>query len=117
MAYDPRILDTTDDADTYGRLRPEANSSAIPSMQDNPNGLHQRYRVTKLNGEPTDPMATYFVLRLDHFGRDGQHIAACREAARTYCDYIDDLGDDANPILQSVAKQLRTVVENLEAAG
>jgi len=86
--------------------------SAIPTIRDNPSGLHQRYTVTKNNGEPTDPMATYFVLRLDHFGRDGLHIAACRAAARAYADFVTS---GEAPHLAKVGEQLRTVVDNLES--
>lgn len=39
--------------------------SAIPRERDNPTGLHARYKISHVNGEPIDPMATYFVLRLD----------------------------------------------------
>ena len=87
--------------------------SAIPSIRDNPTGLHARYQVTKLNGEPTDPMATYFVLRLDGFGRDGLHVAACRVAARAYAEFVAQNA----PHLSQVGEQLKTVVDNLEAAS
>lgn len=88
--------------------------SAIPTTRDNPLGLHQRYRVTKTNGEATDPMATYFVLRLDGFGRDGKHIAACRAAARAYADYVTS---GECPHLATVGAQLRQLVDNLETQG
>lgn len=91
--------------------------SAIPTKQLNPRGLHQRYVVTKADGEPVDPMATYFVLRLDHFGRDGLHIAACRAAARAYADFILKGGDRHGTHLDAVAAQLKTLVRNLEQAG
>jgi hypothetical protein len=84
--------------------------SAIPTKRDNPNGLHQRYIVTK-PGEPTDPMATYFVLRLDHFGRDGTHIAASRAAARAYADFVESAESDH---LKRVGQDLRALVDNLE---
>jgi len=87
--------------------------SAIPQARDNPNGLHQRYVVQKANGTPVDPMATYFVLRLDGFGRDGQHIAACRAAARAYADYVTS---GECPHLAGVGVDLRTLVDNLESA-
>jgi hypothetical protein len=48
----------------------------IPTIEENPNGFHGRYKVEKLNGEPTDPAAKYFVLRLDYGGRDFQHVQA-----------------------------------------
>ena len=89
--------------------------SCIPPKDVNPQGLHQRYCVTKTDGQPCDPMATYFVLRLDQFGNDGQHIAACRTAALGYADYIDAHAADA-PHLLRVARELRTLIENLEAA-
>ncbi len=44
--------------------------SAIPPQADNPNGLHQRYVISHADGSPIDPLATYFVLRLDSHGRD-----------------------------------------------
>lgn len=92
----------------------ENQMSAIPSQKNNPNGLHQRYEVKKLNGEPTDPMATYFVLRLDHFGRDGLHIRACREAAIAYAKYVLTQGPSH---LSNVAADLHQLVVNLEQAG
>ena len=88
--------------------------SAIPEKRDNPTGLHRRYVVTKADGEPTDPMATYFVLRLDHFGRDGCHIAASRAAARAYADFVQS---GEAPHLAKLGEQLRTLVDNLEACG
>lgn len=88
--------------------------SCIPQASDNPHGLHQRYNVTKQNGEPTDAMATYFVLRLDGFGRDGLHIAACRAAARAYADFVQS---GESPHLAKIGEQLRTLVDNLEAAN
>lgn len=88
--------------------------SAIPAYGDNPKGLHQRYVITKANGESVDPMATYFVLRLDGFGRDGLHIAACRAAARAYADFVTS---GEAPHLARVGVELRTLVDNLEAQG
>lgn len=86
--------------------------SEIPEISDNPSGLHQRYNVTKNNGEPTDPMAKYFVLRLDCCGRDGQHIAACRAAARAYADHV--LSNEAEH-LALVAVELLALVDNLDS--
>ena len=62
----------------------------IPTYVENPKGLHQRYYVLKTNGEQTDPRAEYFVLRLDQFGTDPIHIAACRKAALVYANEIKD---------------------------
>jgi hypothetical protein len=88
--------------------------SAIPTEADNPKGLHQRYVVRKASGEASDPMATYFVLRLDGFGRDQMHIAACRAAARAYADFVQS---GESPHLSRVGEQLRTLVDNLVANG
>lgn len=56
----------------------------IPTEQENPDGLNQRYIITKADGSPCDPRAVYFVLRLDSYGDDPEHIEACRAAAKTY---------------------------------
>lgn len=56
----------------------------IPAKEDNPSGLHQRYRVTKANkehGERDDPNAVYLVLRLDKAGDDVVWTQLCRDAA------------------------------------
>jgi len=58
--------------------------SPIPTQEENPTGLHQRYVVQKADGTPTDRNAVYFVLRLDGGGSDPEHIHACRKAAFTY---------------------------------
>lgn len=85
--------------------------NAIPKQEENPQGLHQRYVISKANREPVDPMATYFVLRLDGFGRDGMHIRACRAAARAYADSVQSF--DASH-LATIGVQLLTLVDNLE---
>lgn len=64
--------------------------STIPSEQENPKGLHQRYIISKTSGEPVDESAEYFVLRLDGGGDDQIHIAACRQAVLTYAEAIKD---------------------------
>lgn len=61
----------------------------IPSQSENPSGLHQRYVVTKSNGEPVDPLAEYFVLRLDPHGKDKRHINACRLAVLAYANEVE----------------------------
>ena len=72
--------------------------SKLPLKSENPAGLHQRYFVEKLDGEPMDDRAEYFILRLDKFGTDPKHISACRKAILTYADEIRDhlpkLADD-----------------------
>ena len=58
--------------------------------QENPKGLHQRYFVSKVSGEPIDERAEYFILRLDEFGNDPIHIEACRKAAFAYTEAIKE---------------------------
>ena len=80
----------------------------IPTKQENPNGLHQRYRVTKADGTECDSRAAYFVLRLDNFGDDMEHVAACRAAAQAYAASV--------PLrLQLVANDLLKLVDDLES--
>lgn len=61
-------------------------------------GLYGRYLISKTNGQPVDPRAEYFVLRLDEFGDDQRHIQACRKAVLVYADSIEsrnsELADD-----------------------
>lgn len=86
-------------------------SNMIPSQQENPHGLHGRYKIEKLNGEPIDPRAVYFVLRLDGFGNDPAHIQACRAAAKAYAEEAER-GRAA--WLQRMAQELRRLVEYFE---
>ena len=68
------------------------NMKPIPTKEQRPNGLHQRFRISKIvNGEsvPVHAKAEYFVLRLDNYGSDPNHIAACRKAIHTYADAIE----------------------------
>lgn len=65
-------------------------NNKLPSEQENPNGLHNRYYVSKVNGEPVDEFAEYFILRLDGGGDDPIHIAACRKAILTYAENIKE---------------------------
>jgi len=80
----------------------------IPSKAENPNGLHQRYRVSKSDGSPVDPRAIYFVLRLDGFGSDPGHIAACRAAALAYAA-------NAPEWMKQTADELKHLVEYFES--
>lgn len=70
----------------------------LPTKEENPDGLYGRYIVEKVNGDPVDDKAEYFILRLDKYGSDPKHIAACRKAIMTYADEIKDhlpkLSDD-----------------------
>lgn len=83
----------------------------IPTENENPNGLHQRYIVTKANGEPTGD-AVYFVLRIDSGGDDPYHIEACRAAALAYCDQVQS---GHTPHLAQIGIELRQLVEELGA--
>jgi hypothetical protein len=76
----------------------------IPTREENPKGLHQRFVIRKIIGwrkqetmfgniyqartKAVDPKAEYFVLRLDKGGSDPKHIEACRKAIMTYATEI-----------------------------
>lgn len=62
----------------------------IPTREENPNGLHQRYVVSKTSENPVDEGAEYFVLRVDKNGKDPKHVAACRKAVLKYAEEIAD---------------------------
>ena len=62
----------------------------MKTQEENPNGLYNRYIVSKVSGEPVDDVAEYFVLRLDEYGDDPKHIAACRKAIMTYAEEIKE---------------------------
>lgn len=61
----------------------------LPTQSENPKGLHQRYIVSKVSGEPVDPVAEYFVLRVDKHGKDLRHVNACRCAILMYATKIE----------------------------
>ncbi len=84
---------------------------SIPEMEENPEGLHRRYTVTKNNGEAVDPNAIYFVLRLDNGGRDKTHIRACREAAKAY---VFSIYKQNPPAMVQVAEDLERLLVKLE---
>lgn len=62
----------------------------MKTQEENPNGLHKRYNVTKVSGKPVDEGAEYLVLRLDSAGKDPMHVAAGRKAALCYAEEIKD---------------------------
>ncbi len=83
----------------------------LPTIEENPSGLHQRYVISKANGEPVDPNAIYFVLRIDEHGDDPSHLNASREAARAYAEailrdleagHLEDLATDLIRLLNDV---------------
>lgn len=91
-------------------------TKSIPTQDENPEGLHQRYVIKKLvrkpqkridhqrfqvallRGDPNkvneytladvDPAAQYFVLRLDEGGKNREHIKAGRIGVHAYADAI-----------------------------
>lgn len=72
------------------QIAPTDSASGLPTPTENPDGLHTPYIISKANGEPVDPAAEYFVLRLDSKGSDPKHMAACRKAVLVYADAIKD---------------------------
>lgn len=84
----------------------------IPTKNENPSGLHQRYKVSKANPEDVsddDKDAVYFVLRLDGRGNDPDHIRACRRAALTYSIHASEVDH-----LRPIAVELISLLESLE---
>jgi hypothetical protein len=82
-------------------------------------GLHQKYFIQKIKRipvrsqfgysvlryetklEPVDPMAEYFVLRLDDIQKDKVHMDACRKSVLFYADLIKDhLPELSNDLIQ-----------------
>jgi hypothetical protein len=78
----------------------------IPAKIDNPNGLHKRYVISKVDGvdrhedffgnpyftvktKPVDTDSEYFVMRLDGRGSDIEHIKACRIGVHAYANAIE----------------------------
>ena len=92
-------------------MMPPTGNGAIPTVGENPNGLHQRYCVLKADGSEVDPGALYFVLRLDDGGSDAAHVAACQAAARAYATNI--LGNSMAGHLHKAAGELRNLVAHL----
>lgn len=82
----------------------------LPSKQDNPEGLHQRYDIKKIFGN-TSNYAQYFVLRIDAQGGDPTHLAACQQAARVYANQIKEhlpqLAADLHRLLDTNEAELR----------
>ena len=83
----------------------------VPPAGQLPPRPHERSVLRPAIGEPVDPEAIYFVLRLDSEGDDFQHIAACRAAARKYIERIEQL---RTPWLQQTAQELRALLDKLD---
>ena len=71
----------------------------LPSISQNPNGVHHRYNIEKADGTPVDPEAEYFVLRLDKKA-DPAHRRACLRALAVYAAAIEET-------LPQLAEELR----------
>jgi hypothetical protein len=88
-------------------------TKTIPTRDENPKGLYQRYLIKKIVPKTgaefaigtkqyklisVDKDAEYFVLRVDKNGSDPKHILACRKAVIKYAieirDYLPELSAD-----------------------
>lgn len=83
----------------------------IPTREDNPGGLHQRYRVEKVCGR-TDPDAVYLVLRLDNKGDDPAWTKACRMAARQLALQLQNAQGALH--LRQMGRELQSLVSDIE---
>lgn len=64
----------------------------LPLPEENPDGLHQMYRIEKTNGETIEDDAFYFVLRLDQKSEQEEpprHVKASRRAALLYAAIVE----------------------------
>lgn len=88
-------------------------SRLIPSRKDNPDGLHQRYAVCKINDDgtlqPPDQDAVYIVLRLDKKGDDPIWTKSCRSAVKWLAGQLRIEGHNLN-----LVKDLYELVYKLE---
>ena len=71
-----------------------SKNEPIKPKNQNPNGLHQKYYVHKINQrdgshEPINKEAEYFVLRLDNKA-EKNHRNACLKAVLAYAEAIKD---------------------------
>jgi hypothetical protein len=60
----------------------------LKTKEENPNGLHRKYKISKADGTPVNPNNVYFLLKLEGEG-DPIHIEACRKAVLKYADEIE----------------------------
>lgn len=90
--------------------------SSIPTEEENPHGLHQRYIISHADKSPVDEDAEYFILRLDSGGSDPEHIKACRKAAVAYARAIQHhLPQLAADLLDRVMPRIAQDNEDSEA--
>lgn len=80
----------------------------LPTKEENPTGLHMKYRIQKFSHykrkkdffgwtedvipvfKDVDPESEYFILRLDHKQKDPKHREACIKAVLCYAEAIKD---------------------------
>ncbi|MDA3880525.1 MAG: hypothetical protein PF436_09065 [Prolixibacteraceae bacterium] len=60
----------------------------LKSKEENPNGLHNKYVISRTDGTPIDDRNEYFLLKLEGVG-DPVHIEASRKVALKYADEIE----------------------------
>lgn len=53
----------------------------LPTQEENPKGLYNKYYIEKVNGELLDDNSEYFLLKLTG---DNEHVKACKKAILTY---------------------------------
>jgi len=61
----------------------------IKTREENPDGLHQKYLISKVDGSDIDTEAEYFVLRIDKAG-ERNHVNACLKALKVYSNEIEN---------------------------
>jgi hypothetical protein len=61
---------------------------SIPTKEEAPNKLHQKYILKRTDGKPIDEKAEFFILRLDELGHNPVHLNACRRGVLAYADAI-----------------------------
>ena len=60
----------------------------LKTKEKNPNGLHNKYVISRTDVTPIDPENVYFILKLEGEG-DSIHMDACRKAVLKYADEIE----------------------------
>lgn len=65
-------------------------------------GLDNKYTVTKTNGDPVDPNAVYFVLRLD---KDPHALNAIET-------YMKSVAKDNKVLAEDLSKLINNVIQN-----
>ena len=61
----------------------------LKSKEETPNGLHNKYVISRTDGTPINPANVYFILKLEGEG-DPIHMEACRKAVLKYADEIEN---------------------------